>query len=234
MTGISTNGNAHLSSLHQIEYSLERIYYGQAKGALEAKMVDVKISVSLIISAIKWVWNIIPTLKNYALRPKADLTIKNHIIVIKDKNDAEHHINYPCLLLSFQKDVRIDLRSIKLNNETLHCLLSSDPNFLNQKESSQNKITITNNRIMPLISENWLILCQQACYFDIKRLEQEAFPLFIKQGKSHFLFNHKKDSRIFSPKNKLIISMCIEGKTYEYALPLLDVCKVIINNLSFQ
>ncbi len=87
---------------------------------------------------------------------------------------------------------------------------------------------------MPFVSENWLALHQQTCNFEIKKLEQEALPLFINQEMSHFLFNHKKDPKVFRAKQKLIISMCIDGKTYEYSLPILDVCKLVINNLAFK
>ena len=197
-------------------------------------VAEIKISIGFVLSIIKSIWNFFPTIINYISRPKAKIEIKNQHIVIKNNQDIESHLNYPCILITFSQDVKVDARSIKLNNETLTCMLSRDPIFLNQKDGSKDQIAITNNRIMPFVSENWLTLNQKACNFEIKKLEQEAFPLFIHQEMSHFLFNHKKDPKVFMAKKKLIISMCIDGKTYEYALPILDVCKLIINNLAFK
>ena len=185
-------------------------------------------------SILKYIQQFIPIVMNYSCRPKCKIEIKHQYIVIKNGDNVESHVSYPCILLSFKKDMRIDVRSIKLNNETLNGLLSSDPNFLKQQEGSTNKITITNNKIMTFISKNWFEIHQKACFFDIRKFEQEVLPLFLEKGNSHFLFNHKKDPRVFSSKEKLVISLCIDGKTYEYALPILDVCKVVINNLAFK
>ena len=197
-------------------------------------VAEIKISLAFVSTIIKSIWNFFPTVINYIFRPKAKIEIKNHNIVIKDNQNIESHISYPCILISFPKDVKIDVGSIKINNESLTCMLSRDPHFLNQKEGSQNQVTITNNRIMPFVSKNWSEICQKVFWFEVKNHEQEAFPLYFKQGMSNFLFNHKKKPKIFMARKKLIISMCIDGKTYEYALPILDVCELVINNLAFK
>ncbi len=196
-------------------------------------MVEINFSASIIGSIIKSIWNLIPTIKNYLLRPKANIQIKHNIIEIEEQSKT-HHINYPCIMISFKRDTKIDVSSIKLNNQTLHGMLSRDPNFLNQNPSSKNPITVKNNRIMPFISDNWLELNQKPCHFDFKKLEQEAFPLFVKKEMSHFLFNPKNKSRLFRPKTKLTLSLNIEGQEYEYGIQLIDACKVIINNLAFK
>ncbi|MFH1157614.1 MAG: hypothetical protein V1721_01825 [Pseudomonadota bacterium] len=190
-------------------------------------VAEFKIGSGVVIGVAKYIWRLIPTVMNYACRPKASIEVKRQNIVVRDVNGTESHICYPCILLSFKKDVRIDVRSIKLNNETLTNIFGTDPIYLNQKNTGTNKVTITNNRLMPFVSDNWQQLTQQACYFDVKKFDQEAIPFCTERA--NLLFSYKKEPKVFCAKKKLVISLCVEDHTYEYALPILDVCKVVIN-----
>lgn len=130
----------------------------------------------------------------------------------------------------FKKDVKIDVRSIKVNNESL----SKDQNYLLQNPESNESHTVTNNKIMPFVYGNWGNLTQRACWFEIKKLEQEAFPLNVNKEMSHFIFRSLQKTRVFFPKTKLILSLNIDGLDCEYGISLINACKVIINNLAFR
>ena len=99
-------------------------------------MEEIKISIGFVFSIIKSVCNFFPKIINYISRPKAIIEIKNQLIVTRNNQGVESHLRYPCILISFTQDVKVDVRSIKLNNETLTCVFSRDPNFLNQKEEN--------------------------------------------------------------------------------------------------
>jgi hypothetical protein len=195
-------------------------------------MAEINFNVAFIGNVIKLIWNIIPTLMNLLRRPKACIEFKNQNIRFKNSKDIESHITYPCILIAFTKDVKIDARSININNESLHCMLSNDPNHLRQNPESKESHTVINNRIMPFVYDKWGELTQRACWFEIKSKEQEVFPLYINTVMSHGIFNPKKNSRVFAPKTKLILSLNIDGSDYEYGISLINACKVIINNLA--
>ncbi len=198
-------------------------------------VAEVKISVAFIGGLLKSIYGIIPKLINNCRRPKAKIDIRNQNIIVKDGSNVESHISYPCIRISFEKDAKIDVGSIKINNESLACMLSCDPNHLRQNKGSKEPYTIINNRIMPFVYDNWSKLTQQkTCLFEIESHEQEVFPLYIKKEMSHSIFSPKKNSLVFFPKKKLILSLNIDGVDYEYGLDLIDSCKVIINNLAFQ
>ena len=197
-------------------------------------ITELKISIAFIGSVLKAIWNTIPTIVNLCIRPKAKREIKNHNIIVTDNDQAQHHYSYPAILISFEKDVKIDVRSIRINNETLSCMMSRDPIYLRQNPNSQEPLTITNNGLMVFIKDNWSTLTQQACPYEIAAHEQQVLPLYLKEGMSNCLFNPIKKPRIFFPKKKLCLSMNINGKDYQYGLNLLEVSKVVINNLAFQ
>ncbi|MDD3019722.1 MAG: hypothetical protein PHX61_01925 [Alphaproteobacteria bacterium] len=197
-------------------------------------IAEFKISLAFIGSIIKTIWNTIPTILNLCTRPKAKIEIKNHNIIVTDNDQAQHHYSYPTISISFEKDVKIDVRSIHINNETLHCMMSRDPIYLRQNQNSQEPLTITNNDLMVFIHQNWSTLTQQACLFEIAAHEQQVLPLYLREGMSNCLFNTIKKPRIFFPQKKLCLSMNIDGKDYQYSLNLLEVSKVVINNLAFQ
>lgn len=197
-------------------------------------ITELKISIAFIGSVLKTIWNTIPIIINLCARPKAKIEIKNHNIIVTDSNRTEHHHSYPAILISFEKDVRIDARAIKVNNETLHCMMSRDPIYLRQNPNSQEPHTITNNGLMVFIKDNWSTLTQQACPYEIAAHEQQVLPLYLKEGMSSCLFNPIKKPCIFFPKKKLCLSMNINGKNYQYGLNLLEVSKVVINNFAFH
>ncbi len=194
-------------------------------------LMELKISLSIVGSVLKSILGALPKILNLCRRPKAKVEIKNQNIIFKDQNSIESHISYPCILISFKKDIKIDVRSIKINNETLHCMLSRDPNHLRQNPNSKEPHSIINNRIMPFVYNNWSQLTQKTFLFQIKSQEQEVFPLYIKEM-SCCLFSQKKNPRLFFPKSKVTLSFDANGSSYEYGISLMEACKVIINNLS--
>jgi len=197
-------------------------------------IAELKFSVSFIGNVIKAALDIFPKLINWCKRPKANIEIKNQNIIFKDSKGKESHVFYPCILISFTKDVKIDVRSIKINNESLSVMLSRDSNHLRQNQNSQEPHTVVNARIMPFVYENWQHLTQRACHFDIKAHEQEVFPLYLKESMSHTVFSHKKKPRVFFPKKNIVLSLNVNGTDYEYSIPLLKACQVIINNMAFN
>jgi len=197
-------------------------------------ITEFKVSIAFIGSVLKTIWNTIPTVINLYTRPKAKIEIKNHNIIVTDNSQTQHHLPYPAILISFKKDVKVDVRSIRINNETLHCMMSRDPIYLRQNSNSQEPLTITNNDLMVFIYQNWSTLTQQTCLFEIAAHEQQVMPLYLREGMSHSLFNLIKKPRIFFPKKKLCLSMNIDGKDYQYGLNFLKVSKVVINNLAFH
>lgn len=197
-------------------------------------VAELKVSISIIGNVLKTIWNTIPMVINLCMRPKAKIRIKNHNIIVTDSNQTEHHHSYPAILISFEKDFKVDVRSIRINNETLHCMMSRDPIYLRQNSNSQETLTITNNDLMVFIHQNSRALTQQACPFEIAAHEQQVLPLYLKEGMSNCIFKAISKPRIFFPKKKLCLSMNIDGKDYQYGLNLLEVCNVVINNSAFQ
>ena len=191
-------------------------------------ITELKISVAFIRVFLKSIYEVIPKLVNLCRRPKANIEIRNQNIIVKDSDGVESHLSYPCILVSFKKDLKIDVGSIKINNERFCGMLSADTNYL--KQSGQ--FFVTNNRIMPFIKENWQNLTQKKCLFEIRSYEQEVFPLNINTSMSHAIFKPKVKARVFFPSKKLIFSFNADGKFYEYGIPLIGSCKVIINNLA--
>jgi hypothetical protein len=196
--------------------------------------MEFKLSISIIGGALKAIRNTIPTVINLCTRPKAKIEIKGHLIIVADNNQVTSHHSYPSILISFEKDVKIDVGSIGINNETLKCMMSRDPIFLRQNLRSKEPLSIKNNDLMVFIKTNWSTLTQQRCFFERAAHEQQALPLYLKEDMSHCLFKKIKKPRIFFPQKKLCLSMNINGKDYQYGLNLLKVSKVVINNLSFQ
>jgi hypothetical protein len=194
-------------------------------------IAEFKISLSLIGTIVNKIKNIVPTIKNLAFRPKAIIEFKTQRVIVKNSGGIESHISYPCILISFTKDVKINVGSIKINNESLSYLLSTDDNFLRQNERSKDPHTITNNRIMPFVSKNWKNLTQRKCWYPIERLEQEVFPICIGTNKHSFLFNKIKKPHVFFSGKNLVLSLDIDGDDYQYCVPTIDVCKVIVENL---
>lgn len=196
-------------------------------------VLEIKLSLHTILALLKSIWNIIPSLLNIIVRPKATIQIRNQIIETEDINGNIHHYNYPSVLISFNRGVKIDIGSIRLNNETYMCLLSRDDNFLKQDKNSKHPITVKNNKLMPFVKENWLALTGRSLYLSFDRLEVIVLPLCVKKQGVNFLFLPLKTTKTFLPANKLILSLNIDGKDFEYSLPLLSVCKVVINHLAF-
>lgn len=175
-----------------------------------------------------------PTAKNYYRRPKIDLCFQQKIIEICKNKASIEHVSYPSLIIKTKKDIQIDINSIKINNESYSCIVSRDPNYLNQKNSSKNPVKIENNRIMHFMSNNWLKLTQGSCLFQVHAYEDEVFPIYINKNISHQLFKQPKKNKIFGSKKKLTVSLKIDGNEYQYGIDLIEVSKVIINNLSSQ
>jgi hypothetical protein len=195
-------------------------------------VAELKFSVAFIWKIIKSIKDVIPTLLNLLCRPKADIEIRHQHIIFKNMNGVESMIDYPCILISFKKDVKIDVRSIKINNESLTCMLSRDKNYLRLNQKSKESHTVINNNIMRLVSDNWQNLNQQACWLDIKNLEQEALPLNFNKEMSHCIFSPLESAHVFAPKSKLVLSLNIDGSNYEYGISLIDACRVIVNYLA--
>ncbi len=196
--------------------------------------VEVSIKVTFLLKFAQWAWGLIPKLINLLCRPKVIAEVKNQNIIYRNNLNAESHASYPCIIISSKKDLKIDVRSIKLNNESFYCMLSRDPHFLRQNLQQADHITIANNKIMPFVHQNWSQLTQKSCWFEIKKHEQEALPLYIHKEMSHFIFNPKKKSRVFFAKSKVILSLNIDGTEYDYGIPLIDLCRIVINNLAFK
>lgn len=195
-------------------------------------IAEIKISISLLISFFKAVYSFVPTSINLCFRPKAEIQIKNHCIVIEGQDGVESHLSYPCILIGFKKDVEVDVSSVKINDQSFYGMLSRDPNFLNQNQNSKDPHVIKNNNLMRIVSQNWLEITQGTYLFKIKSYQQEVFPLYVKGGMSNFIFNSKKKARVFFPKQKLIFSIKINGSDYQYGISMMAACKVIINNLA--
>jgi len=167
---------------------------------------------------------------NLIFRPKIKLDIRNHNIVVC-KRDVDSHVSYPCVFMTFPQDVDVQISSIKINNETLMCMLSRNEIFSKQGQGSKNQVIIKNNIIMPFISENWLDLCQQGRILTFKAHKTEVFPLIVNKSMSHWVFSVKENPKVFRPKSKVVVSLDVNGHSYDYGLPLMKCSKVIIDNL---
>lgn len=197
-------------------------------------VLDIKVSIGIVGAIFKFLKQPFKAVWNGLWRPKIKIVFKNHVIVIKDSSEKESHQNYPCLLVSFSETVKLNAKDIKINNETLSCLFQSDKNFLNQKDGSQNRVEVLNCPIYKQFSEKWLDVLQGTVFIDVPNHEPLIIPLDFKKAKSHILFNPKKNPKLLCASKKLILTLNINGKDFEYGIPLDKVCKVVINHLAFQ
>jgi hypothetical protein len=193
-------------------------------------MVELKLSLSLIGAAFKFVQQPFCALWNFLSRPKANIDFRNHNIVVKDNDGVEHHINYPCLFVWFNQNQKLDLKKIKLNNESLQGLVSSDQYFLRQNSSGQNRVEIMGCEVYKYFNDTSKV----QILVEVPAFEVLIIPLCLEKGKSNLIFNAKKNSKLLFPSKKFTLTLNINGKDYEYGIGLVSFCKVVVNNLAFK
>ncbi len=199
---------------------------------VEPNIQTLSLTVRLITGLWAYIVRLYKTVVNYATRPKISLSFKNVTLEFETANGLKHHIFYPGIIFSTEKDCVLNINAVRLNKESLSSIFGSDPNFLNLQPQSQNHHRILNCDLYEFTSKNWLNICQNMANYQVKKFDKIAVPLYLAKEKSNLIFSVRQDCRIFFQKRKLCLELEIDNKKYHYGLSLNQVCKVVISWLA--
>jgi hypothetical protein len=183
----------------------------------------------------KWLYLLLPRMKNLLLRPKLKLEIKNQRLVFIGDGNKEHHYPYLCLTLcnSSKNDYHVNLNSLLINNELYTVLIQTEVNFLKLNPNNPSSWERCNCEIYNTYQRNWLEILQGNFDYEIKPFKKQIFPIKPTNARSHCMTSVKKNSLLFFSKNKISITLEINQKIYEYGLNRKLCYEYLINYLAF-
>lgn len=157
--------------------------------------MDLNIGIKLSIAPFKYGAQLCKKIKNYFSRPKLVLEFGSK--EIKFVSDKEELHDYFCLIIrnNTSEPLSLNLKSVKINNESYQVLIQSDLNF-SRLNKTANGWTDCGNDILKTFSNNWQDICQNI--FDYKfDSAVMIFPLNIINERFHAVIGYKKSSLFF-------------------------------------
>lgn len=151
------------------------------------------------------------------------------------QNEKEFHYPYFCLILNNFTRIKhhLNLKKLKLNNESYQVIIQMEPNFLKMNPANKDSWLDCKNNVYKIFKKNWLDITENKFTQPIDEFETLIFPMKLLKAASHWIIAIKKESLLFFPKNKISISLGINGKTYEYGIKRRMVYERYINYLAF-
>lgn len=186
--------------------------------------MEPSISLSTTIASLKVLWNFVkkiyPGVKNFLFRPKLEVDLQRKTVVFVSQDGKEQHHGYLCLLITntnkSNKNYHINLNSIRVNDEFYQVFIQMEDNFLLLNHRNKGHWKECKNEIYNLFYDNWSDILQNNLFLQLKPFDLKIFPLVNKC--SSFLTKPYKGSLIFLEKTKIIITLEIDKKIYEYSL----------------
>jgi len=110
--------------------------------------------IKLLINGIKENWGAI---KNLYLRPKIKIDIRQQTVLFIGQDDAEHHYNYFCMIITNNSNQSINLnpRQIKINNELYQVIIQMENNFLKTDKKNSSCWKNCKNDTYKMYRDNW-------------------------------------------------------------------------------
>ncbi len=173
--------------------------------------------------------------KNWLFRPKLSVDTNQQKIVFVSQNDEEHHHNYFCFLIrnDSNRKVHLNLKKIKINNESYQVVLQSDPNFLHLNPETKKCWKDCKNDIYKEYSKNWHDISQNIYTLEIAPHATKVFPAKLIKENSHILTSIKNNSLLIFSKKKISLTIEANNKIYEYGINRTFVYNKYINYLAF-
>ena len=183
-----------------------------------------------------WIKGLIQKARNYLFRPRLKLELKQQTVVFVSQDRIDHHYKYFCLMVSncSRKNHYINLRQLKINNESYQVIIQMEPNFNKIRPGNNESWLDCKNEIYKLYSSNWLDICENRFTHPIQEFKTLIFPMKLLKAASHYVTGYKKFSYLFFPKSKINITIELNGKIYEYGLKRKDAYERYINYLAFN
>lgn len=161
---------------------------------------------------------------NLCKRPKIDVSIRNLEIKFVTADGTEHFLSYIGLdfLNNEESTLEININGIFINREKYINLngisIIGEAAYISQENKTRWPCWEScNNDVFSAMKENWRDICQNNYCFKIDRKSNFFFPL-SHVGLPGVIINQKKEPRIFSYKNKVILTIEINRVEYEYGI----------------
>lgn len=188
----------------------------------EATLTATKISISL--GKFVWLYIKSPLLKtlNLLRRPKLIIKFKIEHFDFIGENQAIARINIPYIAITNNKHQKIKIipSLVFFNNICYAQMYNSD--ILRQLDETKKLQVkpIDNTEIMyKYFKDNCFEITQGRASFLIAPEQTKIFPIMLIGCTITNLMQKKKNSRLFMSNKKIILTLNINGKNYEYGLP---------------
>ncbi len=184
-----------------------------------------------IVSALIWLYkNYIGVFNNYRSRPKLNLEIKKDIINFITTHKTKMGFWYTSLFITNATDkaLSINLREVKINNESYAW---ADPKISwlmhpTLPERAKQDFIDCDNDVLRTCSIKWPELHKYKIV--ISPYDKKSFPLPIVRGSAYKFLIPKRGARVLLPKHKIVFTININGRDYDYAIPIVAACKHFI------
>jgi hypothetical protein len=186
-----------------------------------ARFITPGIALSVTIASLKWFWQKRLKFKNLLFRPKLSLDISSKRIIFINKNKQEHHLPYFCLSVknnSGKTLQKINTKQIKINESFYTDLIRNEIKNAQWWEQWSN----CENDIYIMYKDNWDAISKDEYNFSMKAGVKKEFPMKLPKKAYSVLITRKHNSLLFFNKNKISVSLSINGKTYEYNINRLN------------
>lgn len=190
---------------------------------------------ALVSKAFNAIKSIYPKTCNYYQRPNLFISIRQHPVEFTLESGEISLNHYLCIIIENRtdKDIFINPNAMRVNNESYIISAQADINFLRLNPQSKPHITLCDNGVYNYLHDNWVKVCSGTGRLTIKPAEPEVFPILPLESFSHSICAHKKEPKLFFPKSKVIITLEMNGKSYEYGLNRIGFYEKCINFLAF-
>lgn len=196
-----------------------------------------KTAINFLIKLIPFLHQFCLKIGNLLFRPKIRLEFRKLAIVFTATNNQEHHYNYPCFTLKnmTKRILYIKASHVTINKMTYHGALQFDNNFSRLNPKSTTHYIDCKNDIYKYYKENWGSIVENNGYIELKSFPTKLiFPVNPYKGSAHIFTDKKQKAKLFFPSNKIILTLEINDKLWEYGLSRKDVYESLINYLAYH
>jgi hypothetical protein len=190
----------------------------------------ISLPMKLVFGVIKFVPYVVNTMNNYWKRPKLKLSVSTTDIEFFTSEGQKQLPSFLSITIENLEsfELHLDLNKANLNGESLGYIIQQNIFFARTNEGTKSEVKLsTKNVLLNLFRENWIT----SKFLKIPPYEILSIPFFPKGMSDTIYFRNIENPKVFFPKNKFIVSLCINSSLHHYAVGRFELVKRLVNVL---